>query len=92
MKKFFGLQTSQQETIKSMQKELLRMWENITIRINDKKNKKFDFRDIQILINTNIPRDDNEVVDMWMKLREILSDATVIEHLPLDLDVESELK
>ena len=92
MKKFFGLQTSQQETIKSMQKELLRMWENITGRINDKKNRKFDFRDIQITINTNIPTDDSEVVDMWMKLREILSDETVIEHLPLDLDVESELK
>lgn len=92
MKKFFGLQTSQQETIKSLQKELLRMWENITGRINDKKNKKFDFRDIQITINTNIPTDDNEVVEMWMRLREILSDETVIEHLPLDLDVESELK
>ena len=37
MKKFFGLQTSQQEAIKSLQKELLRMWENITDRINSFK-------------------------------------------------------
>lgn len=92
MKKFFGLQTSQQEAIKSMQKELLRMWENITDRINTKKNKKFDFRDILITINTSIPTDDNEVAQMWMSLRGLISDSTVIENLPFDLDAESELK
>ena len=92
MKKFFGLQTSQQETIKSLQKELLRMWENLTDRINIKKNKKFDFRDILITINTSIPTDDAEVAQMWMSLRGLISDSTVIENLPFDLDAESELK
>ena len=92
MKKFFGLQTSQQEAIKSLQKELLRMWENITDRINTKKNKKFDFRDILITINTSIPTDDGEVVDTWLKLRGLISDATILEHLPYDIDAESELK
>ena len=92
MKKFFGLQTSQQETVKSLQKELLRMWENLTDRINIKKNKKFDFRDIQITINTSIPTDDSEVAQVWMSLRGLLSDETIIAHLPFDLDVESELK
>lgn len=92
MKKFFGLQTSQQEAIKSLQKELLRMWENITDRINTKKNKKFDFRDILISINTSIPTDDNEVTQMWLTLRGLISDETIIENLPLDLDAESELK
>lgn len=92
MKKFFGLQTSQQEAIKSLQKELLRMWENITDRINTKKNKKFDFRDILITINTSIPTDDSEIVDNWLKLRGLISDATILENLPYDLDAESELK
>lgn len=92
MKKFFGLQTSQQETIKSLQKELLRMWENLTDRINIKKNTKYDFRDIQININTSIPTDDNEVTQMWMTLRGLISDSTIIENLPLDLDAESEIK
>ena len=92
MKKFFGLQTSQQEAIKSMQKELLRMWENITDRINTKKNKKFDFRDILITINTSIPTDDSEIVDNWLKLRGLISDSTILENLPYDLDAESELK
>ena len=92
MKKFFGLQTSQQEAIKSLQKELLRMWENITDRINTKKNKKFDFRDIVIQINTSIPTDDNEITQTWLSLRGLLSDETIISRLPYDLDVESELK
>lgn len=92
MKKFFGLQTSQQEAIKSMQKELLRMWENITDRINTKKNKRFDFRDILITINTSIPTDENEIVDAWLKLRGLIAESTIIENLPYDLDAESELK
>lgn len=92
MKKFFGLQTSQQEAIKVLQKELLRMWENLTDRINQEKNRKFDFRDIQITINTSIPTDDNEVTAMWLTLRGLISDETIIDNLPLDLDTESELK
>lgn len=92
MKKFFGLQTSLQEAIKSMQKELLRMWENIIQRINEKKGTKFDFRDLSIEIQANIPTDDNEIVDTWLKLTDLLSDETIISHLPFDLDVESELK
>lgn len=91
MKKFFGLQTSQQETIKALKKELLRMWENIVDRINDKKNTKFDFRDLDIQIQACIPTDDNEVVDMWLKLQDIVSDETILNNLPLDIDVESEL-
>lgn len=92
MKKFFGLETSLQETIKGLEKELLRMWENIINRINDKKGTKYDFRDLQIEIQTNIPTDDNEVIDQWLKLTDLLSDETIISHLPLNLDTESELR
>lgn len=92
MKKFFGLQTSQQEAIKSLQKELLRMWENITDRINQEKNKQYDFRDILITVNTSIPTDDAEIVDNWLKLRGLISDQTILENLPYDLDAESEIK
>ena len=92
MKKFFGLKTSQEETIKGLQKELLRMWENIVDRINIKKNTKFDFRDLDIIINASIPTDDNEIIDMWLKLKDMVSDETILSNLPLDIDVESELK
>ena len=56
------------------------------------KNKKFDFRDILITINTSIPTDDNEVAQMWLTLRGLISDETIIENLPFDLDAESEIK
>ena len=92
MKKFFGLKTSQEETIKGLQKELLRMWENIVDRINIKKNTKFDFRDLDIIINASIPTDENEIIDTWLKLKDMISDETILSNLPLDIDVESELK
>ena len=92
MKKFFGLKTSQEETIKGLQKELLRMWENIVDRINIKKGTKFDFRDLDIIINASIPTDDSEVIDMWLKLKDMVSDETILSNLPLEIDVESEMK
>ena len=92
MKKFFGLKTSQEETIKGLQKELLRMWENIVDRINIKKNTKFDFRDLDIIINASIPTDDNEVTQNWLALKDLISDETIISNLPYDLDYESEME
>ena len=92
MKKFFGLKTSQEETIKSLEKELLRMWENIIARINVKKNTKFDFRDLDIVINTSIPTDDNEITQNWLALKDLISDETIISNLPYDLDYDSEME
>lgn len=63
----------------------------ITSRINLKKSTKYDFRDIEVILTRNLPSNNQEVVDNWLKLRGLLSDKTVIEHLPFDLDSESEL-
>ena len=63
----------------------------ITSRINLKKSTKYDFRDIEIILTRNLPSNNQEIVDSWLKLRGLLSDKTVIEHLPYDLDSESEL-
>ena len=67
------------------------MWEMITDRINKKKNKKYDFRDIEIILTRNLPTDTEAIVNAWLKLRGLLSDKTVIEHLPYDLDSEAEI-
>lgn len=67
------------------------MWEMITSRINLKKSTKYDFRDIEVILTRNLPSNNQEIVDNWLKLRGLLSDKTVIEHLPYDLDSESEL-
>lgn len=90
-KKFFPLDQVLQQADKLFKKEYLRMWEMITDRINLKKNKKYDFRDIEVILIRNLPSNNQEIIDTWLKLRAILSDKTVIEHLPYDLDAESEL-
>jgi len=90
-KKFFPLDQVLQQADKLFKKELLRMWEMITSRINLKKNTEYDFRDIEIILTRNLPQNNQEIVDNWLKLRGLLSDKTVIEHLPFDLDSESEL-
>lgn len=67
------------------------MWEIITNRINLKKNTEYDFRDIEVILTRNLPTNNQEITDNWLKLRGLLSDKTVIDHLPYDLDSESEL-
>ncbi len=90
-KKFFPLDQVLQQADKLFKKELLRMWEIITDRINLKKNTEYDFRDIEVILTRNLPTNNQEIVDNWLKLRGLLSDKTVIDHLPYDLDSESEL-
>lgn len=90
-KKFFPLDQVLQQADKLFKKELLRMWEMITARINLKKSTTYDFRDIEIILTRNLPSNNQEIVDSWLKLRGLLSDKTVIEHLPYELDSESEL-
>lgn len=90
-KKFFPLEQVLQQAEHLFKQELLRMWEMITDRINKKKNKEYDFRDIEVILTRNLPTDTESVVNAWLKLRGLLSDKTVIEHLPYDLDSEAEL-
>lgn len=90
-KKFFPLDQVLQQADKLFKKELLRMWEMITARINLKKSTQYDFRDIEIILTRNLPQNNQEIVDNWLKLRGLLSDKTVIDHLPYELDSESEL-
>ena len=90
-KKFFPLEQVLQQADHSFKQELLRMWEMITDRINLKKSKQYDFRDIEVILTRNLPTDTESVVNAWLKLRGLLSDKTVIDHLPYDLDSEAEL-
>lgn len=90
-KKFFPLDQVLQQADKLFEKELLRMWEIITARINLKKNTEYDFRDIEIILTRNLPSNNQEIVDNWLKLRGLVSDKTVIDHLPYSLDSESEI-
>ena len=90
-KKFFPLEQVLQQADHLFKAEFLRMWRMITERINLKKNKQYDFRDIEIILTRNLPTDRESIVNSWLKLRGLLSDKTIIDHLPYDLDSEAEL-
>lgn len=88
---FFPLEQVLTRADKLFKKELLAMWENIIGRINLKKSTNYDFREIQIDLERNLPTDKDSVVNMALQLREVLSDETILNMLPFDIDVESEL-
>ena len=63
----------------------------ITARINLKKGKEYDFRDIDVILIRNLPTDTESLTNAWLKLRGLISDKSIISHLPFGLDAESEL-
>ena len=88
---FFPLEQVLTRADKLFKKELLAMWENIIDRINLKKKTQYDFREIEIILERNVPQDKQGMIDMAMQLRELLSDETVMSYLPLDIDIETEI-
>lgn len=89
-RKFFNLICATTNTMQQLKKAYLRRWELILDRINLKKSTKFDFRDITVELPYNLPANENELIDMWLKLRDIISDETIISRLPLNLEYQSE--
>jgi SPP1 family phage portal protein len=91
-RKFFTLEQMTTQAMQLLKTAYLRRWELIFNRINELKNTNYDFRNIKITLNKNLPANENEVVDMYMKLRGLISDETIIERLPLNFDSVSELQ
>lgn len=89
-RKFFSLEQTTTQAMQLLKMAYKRRWELIFGRINLKGNS-FDFRDIKITLNRNLPANENEIVDMYMKLRGLISDETIIERLPLNFDATSEM-
>ena len=67
-----------------------RRWELIFGRINLKKNENFDFRDIKIELPVNIPTNEQEEIDNVLKLKDIISDETLITKLGYNYKSEKE--
>lgn len=91
-RKFFALEQMITSADKQFKKALLRRWETIIDRINKRKNKQYDFRNIKIDLQRNLPTDKGTETDRALKLRGLLSDASIIDMLPDDLDSISELE
>ena len=91
-KKFFPLEQSITYLDKSVRKELLAMWEAFTTRINLKKGTKYDFRNLKIKLQRNMPTDKKAETDRALSLRGLVCDETVINLLPDELDASSEIE
>ena len=90
-KKFFGLQQYIATFEGEFKKGLLRRWEIILNKFNKDKGKTYDFRDVEVRLQRNIPSDETTMTTNALKLRGLLSDETVINLLPQDLDAQSEM-
>lgn len=79
--KYFALSQKLIELRKGLETLYLRRWELIFNRINLKKSTEFDFRDIKIELPVNIPTNEQEEVDNTLKLKDIISDETLLTKL-----------
>lgn len=91
-RKFFALEQMITEADKQFKKAILRRWETVIDRINKRKNKEYDFRNIKIDLQRNLPTDKKTETDRALQLRGLLSDESIIDMLPDDLDAISELE
>lgn len=90
-KKFFSLQQYIATFEGEFKKGLLRRWEIILNKFNKEKGKTYDFRDIEITLQRNVPTDTKTETERAKGLRGLLCDETVISMLPDDLDAQSEI-
>lgn len=90
-KKFFGLQQYIATFEGDFLEGLTRRWRIILEKFNKEKSKTYDFRDIEVKLNRNLPSDKATDITNALKVRGLLPDETVINLLNLDLDATSEL-
>ena len=90
-KKFFSLQQYIATFEGDFLEGLTRRWRIILEKFNKEKGKSYDFRDIEIKLNRNLPSDKATDITNALKVRGLLPDETVINLLNLDLDATSEL-
>lgn len=83
-RKFYVMNMMTENSTSLLKKAYLRRWELIFNRINLKKGTGFDFRDIAIKLPKNLPDNSDEYIDRTLKLKDIISDQTVIEQLGYD--------
>lgn len=91
-RKFFALEQMITDADKHFKQAILRRWETIIDRINKRKHKSYDFRSIKIDLQRNLPTDKDTETTRALKLRGLLSDASIIDMLPDDLDSTSEIE
>ena len=90
-KKFFSLQQLISTFRGLFKAGYTRRWELILNKINKDKAKTYDFRDIETVLNVNLPTDTSSETSRVLSLRDLLADETLINMLPDDLDAKNEI-
>lgn len=90
-KKFFALQQLITDAEADFKMGLLRRWELIFNKFNKDKGKDYDFRNVQVTLQRNMPSDSSSETSRALSLRDLLSDETIIGMLPDDLDPKNEI-
>lgn len=90
-KKFFALQQLITDAEADFKMGLLRRWELIFNKFNKDKGKDYDFRNVQVTLQRNMPSDSSSETSRALALRDLLSDETIIGMLPDDLDPKNEI-
>lgn len=90
--KLYALDQYSATTDRVFKRGYLRLWELITSRLN-LKGAAFDFRDIDIRFNRNVPTDKDKSIAraVQMKSSGLYSDETCINESHVEVDAEEEL-
>lgn len=89
-RKFYIMNMCTEKTVSMLKKALLRRWELIFNRINLKKGSNYDFRNIEVDIPKDLPSNQSEMADYYLKLKDLVSDQTIVESLGFNYSSEKE--
>lgn len=89
-RKFYIMNMTTEKTISMLEKAYLRRWELIFNHINLKKSTNFDFRDIVVEIPKDLPSNQSEMADYYLKLKDMISSQTIVESLGFNYLSEKE--
>jgi len=90
--KLYALDQYSADTDRVFRKGYLRLWEIITNRLN-LKGGKYDFREIDIIMQRNIPTDKDKSIERAAKMKSsgLFSDETCINETHVEVDAKGEM-
>ena len=80
-RKFYIMNMCTEKVVSLLKKALLRRWELVFNHINIKKSTNYDFRNISVDIPKDLPSNTSEMADFYLKLKDMISDQTIVESL-----------
>jgi Phage portal protein, SPP1 Gp6-like. len=92
--KLYALDQYSASTDRIFRKAYLRLWELIVNRLNLKAGtEKYDFRDIDIIMQRNVPTDRDKSIERAAKMKSsgLFSDETSINESGIEVDAKTEI-